>query len=91
MTEVVAYIVSLSNKDGEILYNSTLPVSISLITIDESNRVKLNVGASYVVTVQSVNSIGTSDTSSTLFGELHAFLYLRYLLHTMGGYHLENG
>jgi len=70
MTEVMAYKVSLNDKDGGTYYYSLTSSSTSISTVGGSNHIIVHIGGSYAVTVESVNSVGTSKTDSSLFGEL---------------------
>ena len=74
MTEVESYSVSLTDEDNRTTYYLLIPSRTTLATSDGSNPLIVDVGRVYVVVVQTVNSVGTSEMSSTTFGELNCIL-----------------
>ena len=73
MTEVLSYKASVTDEEGMITYYTLISSTTAISTVDGSDRLMVDVGRSYVVAVQSVNSVGASETSVTLFGELKSF------------------
>jgi len=69
MTEVVAYKVSVTDKDGRITYYSITASKTTLSTDNKNNPLIVDVGGTYVVAVQSENIVGASDSRSTSLGE----------------------
>ncbi|XP_065894863.1 uncharacterized protein [Dysidea avara] len=67
MTEIVAYNVSVTDEDDQMQCYMLMFDTTTVSTEDMDNCLVVDVGRSYVVAVQSVNSVGASETSSTSF------------------------
>ena len=74
MTEIVAYNVSVTDEDDQMQCYMLMFDTTTVSTEDMDNCLVVDVGRSYVVAVQSVNSVGASETSSTSFGELNCII-----------------
>jgi len=80
MTEVESYSVSLTDEDNRTTHYSLIPSRTTLSTSDGSDPLIVDVGRVYIVVVKTVNSIGMSGMSSTMFGELDFILLLTILI-----------
>ena len=69
MTEIVAHNVSVTDEDNQSQYFQLMLDTNTISTEDMDNPLMVDVGESYVVTVQSVNSIGAGEASSTSFSK----------------------
>jgi len=79
MTEIVAHNVSVTDEDNQSQYFQLMFDTTTISTEDTDNPLMVDIGESYVVTVQSVNSIGAGAASSTSFSEQICVLFLNIL------------